>query len=65
MTTRRQITLPEDLCSLAEREFASHFEGVESLLEFVLKEITQKNAANLDQAELAILEDRLRNLGYM
>jgi len=38
---------------------------VESLLEFVLRELTRNDAESLDQAEQAILEQRLRDLGYI
>ena len=67
MTTspQRQISLPEELCAAAEQHFGSRFETLESLLEFVLRELTRNDAESLDQAEQAILEERLRNLGYI
>ncbi len=65
MTMRRQISLPEELCAAAEQRFSSNFETLESLLEFVLQELTRSEAEALDQAEQAILEERLRNLGYL
>jgi len=65
MTTRRQISLPEDLCAAAEKRFGNGFENLESLLEYVLRELTRTDAESLDQAEQAVLEERLRNLGYL
>lgn len=65
MTVRRQINLPEELCAAAESRFGSGFESLESLLEFVLRELTRTDAESLDKAEQAILEERLRNLGYL
>jgi hypothetical protein len=62
---RRQISLPEDLCVAAERLYGSRFENLESLLEFVLRELTRNEAEKLDQREQAILEQRLRDLGYI
>jgi len=62
---RRQINLPEDLCAIAERQFIPQFENLESLLEFVLRELTQDKAESLDQAEQALLEQRLKDLGYI
>lgn len=62
---RRQISLPEELCTAAEQRFARRFDSVESLLEFVLRELTRNDAESLDQAEQAILEQRLRDLGYI
>jgi len=64
-TGRRQLTLPEELCAAAEEQFASRFDNVESLLEFVLREITRNDAESLDHGEQAILEQRLRDLGYI
>ena len=65
MTTRRQLSLPEELCANAEKRFATSFDSLESLLEFVLQELTRNDAESLDQAEQALLEERLRNLGYI
>ncbi len=62
---RRQINLPEDLCAAAERRFIPQFENLESLLEFVLRELTEDKAESLDQAEQALLEQRLKDLGYI
>jgi len=62
---RRQISLPEDLCTVAERRFGSRFENLESLLEFVLRELTRSDVESLDQAEQSVLEARLRDLGYL
>lgn len=62
---RRQISLPEDLCKVAEKRFSRSFENLESLLEFVLRELTENDTEALDRAEQAILERRLRDLGYI
>ena len=61
---RRQVALPEDLCASVERQFPQ-FENLESLLEFVLRELTQEKAEALDKAEQAALDRRLRDLGYL
>jgi len=65
MTARRQISLPEELCVVAEQRFTPRFENLESFLEYVLRELTQNDAESLDKAEQAILEKRLRDLGYI
>ena len=62
---RRQISLPEDVCASAEQQYGARFENLEALLEFVLRELTRKDAEALDEAEQAILEQRLRDLGYI
>ena len=62
---RRAISLPEQLCAAAEQRYGARFETLESLLEFVLSELLQDEAAALDQTEQEILEKRLRDLGYL
>ena len=65
MTIVRQVTLPEDLCAAAEQRFGTQFPTIESLLEFLLREILRDDAEKIDQKERAILEQRLRDLGYL
>jgi hypothetical protein len=65
MTTKRNVSLRDDLCAAAERKFGAEFQSVESLLEFVLQELLADGAEKLDQNEKAILEKRLRDLGYI
>jgi hypothetical protein len=62
---RRQISLPEELCVLVEQRFAPRFDNLETLLEYVLRDLTRNDAEALDQAEQAILEKRLLDLGYI
>ena len=61
----RQLQLPEDLCATAEKKFAARFQSVEELLEFVLRELVQNSAAAADENEQRIVEERLRELGYL
>ncbi|MGO9405466.1 MAG: hypothetical protein ACLPVW_18565 [Terriglobales bacterium] len=65
MTARRQISLPEELCASAEQRFSAGFESIESFLEFVLRELVRDDAEALDKDEQAVLEKRLRDLGYL
>lgn len=65
MTTKRNISLREDLCAAAEQKFEAEFQSVELLLEFVLQELLADATEKLDQNEKAILEKRLRDLGYI
>jgi hypothetical protein len=57
----RQVSLPEDLCSAVERKFGN----LESFLAFVMGELLRDEAAILDQNEERIVEERLRELGYI
>ncbi len=65
MTQLRTVSLPQDLCAEAERQFGSRFDNLEALLTFVLQEITKADASLLDQAEQQIIERRLKDLGYL
>ncbi len=65
MTQLRTVCLSQDLCMEAERQFGGHFENLEALLTFVLQEITKADANLLDQAEEEMIEQRLKDLGYL
>jgi hypothetical protein len=62
---KRQVSLPEELCAAAEQRFGGKFQSVEALIEFVLRELLRDDARKLDQQEKEILEQRLRDLGYI
>ena len=64
-TQYRTIRLPEDLCAETEKWMAGRFDNLESLLTFLLRELANNDAAKLDQAEEGIVEQRLRDLGYI
>jgi hypothetical protein len=65
MTGKRQVSLPEELCARLEREFGKPFASFEDLLVFVMQKLTQEQAGEMDEADRKILEQRLRDLGYM
>jgi hypothetical protein len=64
-TQYRTFTLPEDLCAAAEKRLTGQFENLEALLSFLLQEIAKDEAGKLDLAEEQIIEQRLRDLGYI
>jgi|HubBroStandDraft_1064217.scaffolds.fasta_scaffold52317_4 hypothetical protein len=61
----RELRLPEDLCRAAEEKFGREFGTLEELITFVLRELASDKAAQMDQAEARIIEERLRALGYI
>ena len=65
MTETRQIQLPAELCAAAEKKFGAKFGRLEDLLTVVLAELLRDEAAQLDQAEQQVVEERLRELGYI
>jgi len=48
-----------------EKRYGSRFDNIEAFLVFVIKELTNDNALKADEAELHLVEERLRDLGYL
>lgn len=65
MTQMRTVQIPEDLCAAAEKRFGRVFGSLEELLAFVLRDLSRDEAARSDQAEQRLVEERLRELGYL
>ncbi len=65
MSSLREVKLPADLCQKLEQRYGERFGNLEQFLTFVLRELAGDDAANADQAEQEILEQRLRDLGYI
>jgi hypothetical protein len=61
----RQVSLPEDLCSAAEELYGKRFPSLEELIVFLLEEVTRRDSVRLDQEEQRIIEERLKDLGYL
>lgn len=65
MIQHRNVSLPEDLCAEAERWMTGQFDNLEELLSFLLQEIVKDDAGRLDLADEQIVEQRLKDLGYI
>ncbi len=65
MNDSREIKLPEDLCVAAENKFGGRFGSLNDLVAFLLRELVSGDTADLDQAERAAVEQRLKDLGYL
>lgn len=65
MTQYRTVNLPEDLCVAAEKFLTGRFDNLEALLSFLLKEIANDDTSRFDEADEQIIEQRLRDLGYL
>ena len=61
----REVRLPDELCNDAERHFGARFGSLEELLVFVLRELLRDQATQMDQAEQRVIEQRLKDLGYI
>jgi len=65
MSESREIRLPADLCAAAEEKFGKTFGRVEELVIFLLQELIHRDTADLDRADRAVVEERLKALGYI
>jgi hypothetical protein len=65
MSEMRPLNLPADLCAQAERRFGGSFGNLEQLLEYILRHLLRDDAAQADEAEQRMVEQRLRDLGYL
>jgi hypothetical protein len=61
----REVRLPAELCHDAELRFAGRFGSLEELLVFVLRELLRDQATQMDLAEQRVIEQRLKDLGYI
>jgi hypothetical protein len=61
----RTVELPSALCQSIEQRFGSRFGSLEQLLIFVLNELVRDDAAGMDRSEQQIVEQRLKDLGYI
>ena len=61
----RSVRLPEELCQRADAWLKGRFENLDVLVAFVLQEIVKDESAKLDQQEEEMVQQRLRDLGYI
>ena len=65
MSESREIRLPAGLCAAAEEKFGGSFRSLDELVTFLLEELIRKDTVDLDRADQAVVEERLRDLGYI
>ncbi len=61
----REVRLPADLCAAAEKRFGKTFANVDEILTAVLRDLANDDVSALDQSEQRLVEQRLRELGYL
>jgi len=61
----RTVQLPEELCRDAEAWLKGRFESLESLIGFLLQEVIKDEGSKLDMLEEEIVQQRLKDLGYI
>jgi hypothetical protein len=61
----RSIRLQGDLCKVVEERYSKEFSGIEELVTFLLQALMTNDPSRLDARELEIVEQRLKDLGYL
>jgi len=61
----RDVRLPSKLCEIAQQRFGTRFGNLETFLTHVLEQLVRDDASQMDQEEQRIIEERLRDLGYV
>jgi hypothetical protein len=61
----RDLRLSSDLCLRAEQIYGNRFGTLEQFLTYVLEQLLRDDAAKMDQDEQRIIEERLKDLGYI
>jgi hypothetical protein len=66
LNSSRELRLPADLCEAAEKLIkGTKFTSVEDFLTFILREVTSRSSVQSDEQERKVIEQRLRDLGYL
>jgi len=65
MTERRVVRLPEELCAAAEKAFGGKFKTLDDMITSLLSDLVGGEALQADEAERRLVEERLRELGYL
>jgi len=65
MSEMRIVQLPAELCAVAEKKFRNTFSSVDELLTFILQDLAHDKATKADAAEERLVEERLKELGYL
>jgi hypothetical protein len=61
----RNLQLPRELCERVEQRFGQQFGKVEDFLIYVMERLVRYDAKAMDQEEQRIIEERLKDLGYI
>jgi hypothetical protein len=61
----RNLQLPGELCEAVEQRFGQRFGKLEEFLVYMLQRFVSDDAERMDREEQRIIEDRLKDLGYI
>jgi hypothetical protein len=61
----RNLRLSRELCERVEQRFGQRFGKIEDFLIYVMERLVRYDAKVMDQEEQRIIEERLKDLGYI
>jgi hypothetical protein len=61
----RTVHLPSALCDSVEKKYGARFGTLEEFLGYALRELVREDVARMDEEENRIVQERLRDLGYV
>ena len=61
----RQVRIPEELCVNLEKKFGNRSGNLEYLIVDILKALLEDRVEPLDRAVQELIEQRLKDLGYI
>jgi uncharacterized protein (DUF1697 family) len=61
----RNLQLSRELCERVEQRFGQRFGKIEDFLVYVMERLVRYDAKAMDQEEQRIIEERLKDLGYI
>jgi hypothetical protein len=62
----RDLRLPAEVCRAAEERIkGTSFRTLEDFLTFVLRDLTSRSGGQAEEQERKLVEERLRDLGYL
>ena len=61
----RSVQLPIELCAAVEQRYGTKFGSLDVFLTFMMRELMRDDALRMDEEEQRVVEQRLRDLGYM
>jgi hypothetical protein len=65
VSNTRTVTLPADVCELAEKRFGKRFASLDDWTTAILKQLLLDESSRMDEKEQRMLEERLKALGYL
>lgn len=61
----RSVQLPAELCAAVEQKYGPKHGSLDAFLTFMMRELMSDDALRMDEEEQRVVEQRLRDLGYM